>query len=54
MNNNNYHRIGQPTYDKVDEELFLDNPLHVILNHSKLPYRIYVIPIANKELKKIS
>jgi hypothetical protein len=31
----------------------LDNPLHVILNNSKLAYRIYVILIANKELKKI-
>jgi multisubunit Na+/H+ antiporter MnhF subunit len=30
----------------------LDNPLHVILNKSKLAYRIYVILIANKELKK--
>jgi hypothetical protein len=28
----------------------LDNPLHVILNNSKLAYRIYVILIANKEL----
>jgi hypothetical protein len=35
--------IGQPTYEKVNEELFLDNPLHVILNKSKLAYRIYVI-----------
>jgi hypothetical protein len=25
---------------------------HIILNHSKLAYRIYVILIANKELKK--
>jgi hypothetical protein len=33
-------------------ELFLDKPLHVILNKSKLAYRIYVILIANKELKK--
>jgi hypothetical protein len=32
--------------------LFLDNPLHVILNNSKLAYRIYVILIANKELIK--
>jgi hypothetical protein len=31
----------------------LDNPLHVILNKSKLGYRIYVILIANKELKKV-
>jgi hypothetical protein len=31
----------------------LDNPLHVILNNSKLAYRIYVILTANKELKKI-
>jgi hypothetical protein len=30
----------------------LDNPLHVILNNSKLAYRIYVILIANKELIK--
>jgi hypothetical protein len=44
-------KIGQPTYEKVNEELFLDNPLHVILNKSKLVYRIYVILIANKELK---
>jgi hypothetical protein len=29
----------------------LDKPLHVILNHSKLAYRIYVILIANKEFK---
>jgi hypothetical protein len=40
--------IGQ----KVNEELFLDNPLHVILNKSKLAYRIYVILIANKGLIK--
>jgi hypothetical protein len=33
-------------------ELFLDNPLHVILNKSKLAYRIYVILIANKKLIK--
>jgi hypothetical protein len=34
----------------------LDNPLHVILNNSKLAYRIYVILIAIKELikKKVS
>jgi hypothetical protein len=44
--------IGQPTYEKVNEEFFLDNPLHVILNKSKLAYRIYVILIANKELIK--
>jgi hypothetical protein len=37
--------IGQPTYD---------NLLHVILNKSKLAYRIYVILIANKELKKLA
>jgi hypothetical protein len=30
----------------------LDHPLHVILNKSKLAYRIYVILIANKDLKK--
>jgi hypothetical protein len=51
----------QHTPFKVDGEnfsfykeikLFLDNPLHVILNNSKLVYRIYVILIANKELKK--
>jgi hypothetical protein len=41
----------QPTYKKINEVLFLDNPLHVILNKSKLAYRIYVILIANKELK---
>jgi hypothetical protein len=40
------------TYEKVNEELFLDNPLRVILNKSKLAYRIYVILIANKELIK--
>jgi hypothetical protein len=34
--------------------MFLDNPLHVILNNSKLAYRIYVILIANKELIKKS
>jgi hypothetical protein len=45
-------QIGQPTYEKVNEELFLDNPLHVILNNIKLAYRIYVILIANKELIK--
>jgi hypothetical protein len=44
---------GQQTNEKVNEELFLDNPLHVILNKNKLAYRIYVILIANKELKKI-
>jgi hypothetical protein len=33
--------IGQPTYEKV------------ILNKSKLTYRIYVILIANKEFKKL-
>jgi hypothetical protein len=43
---------GQPTYEKVNEELFLDNPFHVILNNSKIAYRIYVILIANKELIK--
>jgi hypothetical protein len=37
---------------KVNEELFLENPLHVTLNKSKLAYRIYVILIANKELIK--
>jgi hypothetical protein len=30
----------------------LDNPLHVVLNKSKLAYRIYVILIVNKEFKK--
>jgi hypothetical protein len=45
---------GQPTYEKVNEELFFNNPLHVILNKSKLAYRIYVILIANKELKKVT
>jgi hypothetical protein len=44
--------IGQPTNEKVNEELFSDNPLHVILNNSKLAYRIYVILIDNKELIK--
>jgi hypothetical protein len=32
--------IGQPTYEKVNEELLLDNPLHVILNDSKVAYTI--------------
>jgi hypothetical protein len=45
--------IGQPPYEKFNEELLLDNPLHVILNKSKLAYRIYVILIANKELKNV-
>jgi hypothetical protein len=40
---------SQPTYKKVNEELFLDKPLHVILNKSKLAYRIYVFLIANKD-----
>jgi hypothetical protein len=31
----------------------LDNPLHVILNKSKLAYRIYVILIDNRELKNL-
>jgi hypothetical protein len=44
--------FGQPTYEKVNEELFLDKPLHVILNKSKLAYRIYVILITNKEFFK--
>jgi hypothetical protein len=39
----------QSTYEKVNEGLFLDKPLHAILNKSKLAYRIYVILIANKE-----
>jgi hypothetical protein len=47
--------IGQPTYEKVNEELFLDNPLHIILIKSKLAYRIYVILIDNNEpIKNIS
>jgi hypothetical protein len=45
-------KFGQPTYEKVNEELFLDNSLHIILNNNKLAYRIYVILIANKELIK--
>jgi hypothetical protein len=49
-----YHKFGQPTYEKVNEELFLDKPLHVILIKSKLAYRIYVILIANKVKKYIS
>jgi hypothetical protein len=44
---------GQPTYEKVNGELFLDKPLRVILNKSKLAYRIYVILIANKEFKNM-
>jgi hypothetical protein len=32
----------------------LDKPLYVILNKSKLAYRIYVILIANKELKTVN
>jgi hypothetical protein len=39
-------------YKDMCKGLFLDNPLHVILNNSKLAYRIYVILIANKELIK--
>jgi hypothetical protein len=42
--------LYKESFKKVNEELFLDNPLHVILNKSKLAYRIYVILIANKEL----
>jgi hypothetical protein len=44
--------IGQQTYEKVNEELFLDKTLHVVFNKSKLAYRIYVILVANKEFKK--
>jgi hypothetical protein len=43
--------FGQQTCEKVNEELFLDKPLHVILNKSNLAYRIYVILIANKQIK---
>jgi hypothetical protein len=32
--------IGQPTYEKVNEDLLLDKPLRVIQNHNKLAYRI--------------
>jgi hypothetical protein len=32
--------IGQPNYEKVNEDLFLDKPLHVIHNLSKLAYRM--------------
>jgi hypothetical protein len=45
--------VGQATYEKVNEELFFDKPLHVIMNKRKLAYRIYVILIANKEFKKM-
>jgi hypothetical protein len=44
--------IDHPTYKRLNKELFLDKPLHVILNKSILPYRIYVILLANKEFKK--
>jgi hypothetical protein len=37
---------------KVNEELSLDKPLHVIYKVSKLAYRIWVILIANKRVKK--
>jgi hypothetical protein len=54
------HNSGTPgaistklgTYIYILSLLFLDNPLHVILNKSKLAYRNYVILIANKQLKK--
>jgi hypothetical protein len=36
----------------VNEDLFLYKPLHVIQNHSKLAYRIYVILIDKKEFFK--
>jgi hypothetical protein len=35
-----YYFTGQPTKGKVNEDLFLDKPLHVIQNHSKLAYSI--------------
>jgi hypothetical protein len=31
---------GKLANKKVNEDLFLDKPLHVIQNHSKLAYRI--------------
>jgi hypothetical protein len=34
------------------QDLFLDKALHVILNNSKLAYKIDVILIANEEFKK--
>jgi hypothetical protein len=37
---------------KVNEDLSLDKPLHVIYKVSKLAYRIWVILIANKRVKK--
>jgi hypothetical protein len=38
----------------VNEDLSLDKPLHVIYKVSKLSYRIWVIVIANKRVKKNS
>jgi hypothetical protein len=38
--------------EKVNEDLSMDKPLHVIQNHSKLAYRSNVILIANKEFSK--
>jgi hypothetical protein len=37
---------------KVNEDLSLDKPLHVIYKASKLAYRICVILIANESVKK--
>jgi hypothetical protein len=37
---------------KANEDLSLDKPLHVMYNVSKLAYRIWVILIANKRVKK--
>jgi hypothetical protein len=38
---------------KVNEDLSLNKPLHVIYKVSKLAYRISVILIANERVKKI-
>jgi hypothetical protein len=43
---------SQPTYEKLNEVLSLDKPLHVIYKFSKWAYRIWVIMIANKRVKK--
>jgi hypothetical protein len=44
-------RDSQPTKEKVNEDLSLDKPLHVIYKVSKLAHRIRVILIANNKKK---
>jgi hypothetical protein len=44
---------SQPTWEKINEDLSLDKPLQVIYTVSKLAYRIWVILIASKTVKKI-